>query len=110
LYFEEEIIITKQSKKQSLNRLDFIDAIRGLAALYVVTYHLVLIPNPRLDLPFFMTSFVLHGDTGVTLFFIASVFTLAYSVKKRYGNMYKIKERNISNYMYSNLSYLSEYR
>jgi len=75
--------VTTSPSKGSFDRLDFVDAIRGLAALYVVTFHLVFIPNPSLQLPYWISSFIQHGDTGVTLFFIASAFTLTYSMKKR---------------------------
>ena len=75
--------MTSLSINESPVRLDFVDAIRGLAALYVVTYHMALIPNPSLALPKWANSFILHGDTGVTLFFIISAFTLAYSMDER---------------------------
>jgi peptidoglycan/LPS O-acetylase OafA/YrhL len=65
------------------NRLDFIEALRGLAALYVLTYHLALIPNPSLDIPLWLKSIVLTGGTGVTLFFIVSAFTLTMSMRLR---------------------------
>lgn len=71
------------SSQVIINHFDFIDAIRGLGALYVVMYHMALIPNPGLMLPLWMTSFILHGDTGVTLFFIVSAFTLANSMNER---------------------------
>jgi peptidoglycan/LPS O-acetylase OafA/YrhL len=73
------------SAQETLHRLDFVDSIRGLAALYVVTFHLVYIPNPSLRLPFWVRSFITNGDTGVTLFFIVSAFTLAYSMNQRGG-------------------------
>lgn len=67
----------------SQNRLDFVAALRGLAALYVLTYHLTLIPNPPLELPIWASKTILTGGTGVTLFFIVSAFTLTMSMRMR---------------------------
>lgn len=65
------------------NRLDFIEALRGFAALFVVFYHLALIPNPDLELPKWAGKFILTGGTGVTLFFVVSAFTLTLSMRSR---------------------------
>lgn len=65
-------------------RLEFLDSLRGLAALYVVGYHMVLMPNPDLRLPFWLERFVLNGGTGVTLFFVVSAFSLCYTMPARY--------------------------
>jgi peptidoglycan/LPS O-acetylase OafA/YrhL len=64
-------------------RLGFVEALRGLAALYVLTYHLALIPNPHLEVPLWASKFILTGGTGVTLFFIVSAFTLTMSMRLR---------------------------
>lgn len=63
-----------------MKRLAFIDSLRGLAALYVVVYHMTLIPQPNLDVPAWVTAFVHTGGTGVTLFFIVSAFSLCYTM------------------------------
>ena len=34
-----------------MRRLDFVDSLRGLAAIYVVVYHMVLLPDPNLWYP-----------------------------------------------------------
>lgn len=65
-------------------RLEFLDSLRGLAALYVVGYHMVLMPDPDLRLPFWLERFVLNGGTGVTLFFVVSAFSLCYTMPARY--------------------------
>lgn len=64
-------------------RLDFLDALRGLAAAYVVIYHMALMPQPQLILPLWAEKFTLMGGTGVTLFFIVSAFSLYYTMPMR---------------------------
>lgn len=68
---------------QMPDRLEAIDALRGLAALYILSYHLALLPQPNLTVPFWASRFVLSGGTGVTLFFIISAFCLCLSMQKR---------------------------
>jgi len=65
----------------SRNRLDFIEALRGLAALYVVAFHVARLPNPNLELPFLLNKFISAGGSGVTLFFVVSAFTLTLSMR-----------------------------
>jgi peptidoglycan/LPS O-acetylase OafA/YrhL len=72
------------------NRLDFIGSLRGLAALYVLTYHLSLIPNPPLEVPLWASKIILTGGTGVTLFFVVSAFTLTMSMRSRASETYPI--------------------
>lgn len=64
-------------------RLDFLDALRGLAALYVVIYHMILIPEPDLGVPYWARLIAHNGGTGVTLFFVVSAFSLFYTMPKR---------------------------
>jgi len=71
------------NEKKSLNRFAHIDTLRGLAALYVCFYHLALLPNPDLGVPYWTRQIVLTGGTGVTLFFVVSAFTLCYSMQAR---------------------------
>lgn len=65
------------------NRLDFIEALRGWAALYVVVFHMVFLPNPQLLYPAWAVKFIAFGGSGVTLFFIVSAFTLTYAMRLR---------------------------
>lgn len=66
----------------SQERLDSIDALRGFAALYVVLYHLALLPNPNLSVPAWGGKYILTGGTGVTLFFVISAFCLCLSMRR----------------------------
>lgn len=61
----------------SMSRLDFLDSLRGYAALYVVVFHVYHIPQPFLNIPNWLDSFVSNGGTGVTLFFVISGFSMA---------------------------------
>lgn len=64
-------------------RLAFLDALRGLAAVYVVVYHMLLIPQPALAAPRWAEKFAMAGGTGVTLFFLVSAFSLFYTMPLR---------------------------
>lgn len=63
------------------DRIEGVDALRGIAALYVLLYHLALIPQPNLGVPKWAARYVLTGGTGVTLFFIVSAFCLCLSMR-----------------------------
>lgn len=64
-------------------RLQFLDALRGIAAGYVVFFHLLLIPQPNLVAPRWAEKFALAGGNGVTIFFIVSAFSLYYTMPLR---------------------------
>lgn len=66
----------------SRERLDSIDALRGFAALYVLAYHLSLLPNPNLAVPGWAGKYILTGGTGVTLFFVISAFCLCLTIRR----------------------------
>lgn len=65
-------------------RLDFLDALRGLAAVYVIAYHLIYIPSPNLAVPAWARLWAVNGGTGVTLFFVISAFSLFYTTPARF--------------------------
>ena len=67
------------------NRFAFIDSLRGLAALYVVIFHITLIPKFKSTVPDIISPFVLNGWTGVTLFFVISAFTLCYTFQEKHS-------------------------
>jgi peptidoglycan/LPS O-acetylase OafA/YrhL len=57
-------------------RLGFLDALRGFAALYVVLHHMSLVPKPPLQIPNWLSNFVSYGGSGVILFFVISGFSM----------------------------------
>jgi len=64
-------------------KLVFIDTLRGLAALFVVAYHLSMITRPNVVPPTWLANIVGAGGSGVMLFFIVSAFTLCLSMETR---------------------------
>src|SRR5688500_8464276 len=68
------------------HRLNFIDSLRGLAALYVLILHIALVPDFKPTIPVCLNSLVLNGGTGVTLFFVISAFTLCLTLEGRTSN------------------------
>jgi peptidoglycan/LPS O-acetylase OafA/YrhL len=77
--------MTTNQKPQN-PRLDFIDALRGLAALYVVGFHMTLIPDFKMPVPSLIKPIVMNGWNGVTLFFVISAFTLCYTLHGKTGD------------------------
>ena len=59
------------------SHLPAIAALRGIAALYVVLFHMTYLP--RVEPPGWLLSFVTSGYSGVPLFFIISAFTLCHT-------------------------------
>lgn len=72
------------SRAPEPRRLDFLDALRGLAAVYVIAYHLIYIPSPNLAVPAWARLWAVNGGTGVTLFFVISAFSLFYTTPARF--------------------------
>lgn len=64
----------------SENRLAFLDSLRGIAAAWVVLYHMIYIPVPNLDVPAWAMPWASIGGIGVTLFFMVSAFSLCYTM------------------------------
>ena len=71
-------------------RLEFLDSLRGLAALYVIFYHTALIPSPALTVPDWAAPVVLSGGTGVTLFFVVSAFSLCRTMRSYAAEPYPL--------------------
>lgn len=62
---------------------DFIDSLRGIAALSVLTVHLGRLTTPSIEAPAWIFPLTDIGGTGVLLFFVLSAFTLSLSMKSR---------------------------
>jgi peptidoglycan/LPS O-acetylase OafA/YrhL len=73
-------------------RLGFIDALRGFGALYILVYHVALIPKPPLEVPDATGRVILTGGTGVTLFFLLSAFTLMLSARRHAAESPSLKD------------------
>lgn len=69
--------------KANIDKLLFIDALRGLAAVYVIICHVKFMPIPHLKTTAIAANIALSGHTGVKLFFMISAFTLCLSSRKR---------------------------
>lgn len=67
--------------KQKLAKLNYIDAIRGIAIIMVVMHHAA--QQGTIHLPHILAVFLSLGTRGVQLFFIASAFTLFRSYQYR---------------------------
>lgn len=63
-------------------RLQELDSLRGLAAVYVVLFHTALVPVPPLVLPNGAERAILFGGTGVLLFFVISGFSLSMTMPR----------------------------
>jgi len=72
----------------ALKRLEFLDALRGLAASYVIVYHMLHIPRPNTEAPRWAFHIAHWGGTGVTLFFVVSAFSLFYTMPLRLKQEY----------------------
>ncbi len=79
-------------------RFVFLDALRGLAALWVVFFHYFEAKHAaelELALPGWLTAFVGSGHFGVPIFFVLSGFVIAHSV----GNQ-RVDSRFIGRFMF----------
>jgi peptidoglycan/LPS O-acetylase OafA/YrhL len=75
-----------------MRRLDFVDSLRGLAALYIVVFHMTLVPDPHLEVPHWAQAVVLTGGTAVTLFFVVSAFSLCHTMKAHAGQAGAVRD------------------
>lgn len=75
-------------------KIDFIDALRGIAAFYVVIYHIGHVTWPRFNSPEIISPIINNGGSGVILFFVLSAFTLCMSMDSRTHN----EKNHVRNY------------
>ncbi|MDV3351555.1 acyltransferase [Leptolyngbyaceae cyanobacterium CCMR0082] len=75
--------ISSQNPSNVSKKLTFIYALKGLASLAIVLFHLVAIPQPNLEIPVFLNVIKTHFGLGVTLFFVISAYTLCLSAENR---------------------------
>ncbi|WP_033316167.1 acyltransferase [Pseudochrobactrum sp. AO18b] len=61
-------------------RIQFLDSLRGYAALWVVAVHVCMMPSPNFILPEWFGVFIKNGTMGVELFFVVSAFSLCLSM------------------------------
>ncbi len=64
------------------DRLQFLDSLRGLAAVYVVLFHVQSMPAPALPVAGWLLPILQLGATGVALFFVISAFSLCYTLPR----------------------------
>ena len=65
-------------------RIYYVDAYRGLAAIAVAWFHIYSTVNSQIDPPIVFKSAALWGRWGVRLFFVISGFVLAFSLQRKY--------------------------
>ncbi|MBA1158166.1 heparan-alpha-glucosaminide N-acetyltransferase domain-containing protein [Microvirga mediterraneensis] len=64
------------------DRLDFLDNLRGIAALYVLLFHVYCVLTPNLAPPPAISSFIGFGYSWVWLFFAISAFSLSLTMPR----------------------------
>ena len=65
-----------------MRRLQYLDSLRGIAALYVLFFHLALVPPFKPVPPEWLRPVVMFGGSGVTLFFVVSAFSLCMTMPR----------------------------
>ena len=88
------LVSTKQEQAVQPQKLEYVDALRGLAILGVIAVHSLLMFGSTQHLPALFVNLVSNGAWGVRLFFIASAFTLFLSLHGRH----KAERRPVLNF------------
>ncbi|TCH99674.1 acyltransferase [Roseococcus sp. SYP-B2431] len=68
-----------------MQRLGFLDGLRGFAAFYVLLFHMALLPVSKPPLSDWWQGVVMFGGSGVTLFFVVSAFSLCLTMGRHVG-------------------------
>ena len=71
--------------------LGSVDALRGLAAIYVACLHTTIMPSPYLTMPDWARPLIMSGSTAVALFFVVSAFTLSNSWFSRNEGSHQVR-------------------
>jgi peptidoglycan/LPS O-acetylase OafA/YrhL len=79
----EEWVTRPVRARATSGKLAFVDALRGIAALMVITCHVAYIPSPNLAASPPLLRLIHAGQSGVVLFFMISAFTLCLSFEAR---------------------------
>lgn len=66
-------------------RLPHLDVLRGIAATWIVLFHMVYLTTPNMMPPDLLDKFVKSGGMGVTLFFVISAFSLCLSSDRHHN-------------------------
>jgi peptidoglycan/LPS O-acetylase OafA/YrhL len=68
--------------ERPMQRLGYLDGLRGLAALYVLIFHMALVPASKPPVPQWLHPVVMFGGSGVLLFFVVSAFSLCLTMHR----------------------------
>ncbi|MEI4480733.1 MULTISPECIES: acyltransferase family protein [unclassified Phyllobacterium] len=69
-----------QFSQATPTRFAYLNALRGLAALWVLLVHVAKMPQPIMALPSWFDIYIANGTMGVELFFVVSAFSLCLSM------------------------------
>ena len=75
--------VSQEVYKPLGQRFEFLDGLRGIAALLVVVFHFnnILIQNEIFPFPKIINWILAQGEFGVEIFFVLSGFVIAYSIR-----------------------------